>query len=549
MRFTGRCKGSMGLAALTLGAFAFGIAARAQEYAGGQGQTARAVRLSYVDGSVSVAQGDQVLAEQAVVNTPLFEGEQLTTADDGKAEIQFEDGSVARLAPDSALTLYELRGSGSSAATKLVVDSGLAYFEFQGGGQGGRFGVSFGSTAATPSGFTVLRVDMDAPPGAVAVFSGNVHLVIGDDSTPLHTEANLHGGESIVLNAIDASDYDLAESIEPDSWDAWNSDRDEELTAEAAAQTAAPSGLNETQNAAWDDLDANGNWYDVPSQGYVWSPYEASNPNFDPYGNGNWTWTPGYGYVWASGYPWGYLPFQCGTWNFYGGFGWGWTPGAGGYAPWWQSGQYGGPNVGSAPFGYQPVTRPFPPRRPIVNPGGPSPYRPIPVIHVDRHTVLAQSSLPARDKATPVTIAGSRVHPIQPLPTRAVDTQETFATAGHRSAAEGAGNRPSAWPSPVRPTFYSASRPLETTARPVYSISRPGYSTRPSMSASRGFQPSYSMSRSTNSSGANRSFGGGATRSSGSGSGGFSGGSHGAWGGGARSGGSFGGSFSGNGHP
>ena len=63
----------------------------------GSGQPARAVRLSYVDGQVKLAQGNQVLAEQAVANTPLFEGMQLTTADNGKAEIQFEDGSVARL--------------------------------------------------------------------------------------------------------------------------------------------------------------------------------------------------------------------------------------------------------------------------------------------------------------------------------------------------------------------------------------------------------------------------------------------------------------------
>ena len=43
-----------------------------------------------------LAQGNQVLADQAVANTPLLEGTQLTTADNGRAEIQFEDGSVAR---------------------------------------------------------------------------------------------------------------------------------------------------------------------------------------------------------------------------------------------------------------------------------------------------------------------------------------------------------------------------------------------------------------------------------------------------------------------
>ena len=76
----------------------------------------------------------------------------------------------------------------------------------------------------------------------------------------------------------------------------------------------------------------------MPGQGYVWSPYEAASAAFDPYGNGNWMWTPGYGYLWVSGYPWGYMPFQCGAWNFIDGFGWGWAPGLGGCTPWWGAG-------------------------------------------------------------------------------------------------------------------------------------------------------------------------------------------------------------------
>ena len=102
------------------------------------------MRLSYVDGQVKLSQGGQVLAEQAVANTPLFEGMQLTTADSGKAEIQFEDGSVARLSPDSSLTLQVLHGAGTTGDAVLVLNSGLAYFEFQGGGQAGQMSVQFG---------------------------------------------------------------------------------------------------------------------------------------------------------------------------------------------------------------------------------------------------------------------------------------------------------------------------------------------------------------------------------------------------------------------
>ena len=203
--------------------------------------------------------------------------------------------------------------------------------------------VQFGGAQVTTSGFTVLRVSDGQSSRRVAVFSGNAHL----GCRRRHGVAvDLHGGESIALNGASPANYQLAESIEPDSWDAWNSDRDQALTAEAASQTGASANLGESQNPAWNDLDANGNWYDVPGQGYVWSPYEAANAGFDPYGNGNWMWTPGYGYFWVSGYPWGYMPYQCGAWNFYDGFGWGWAPGMGGCSPWWGGGFYGGPNLG-----------------------------------------------------------------------------------------------------------------------------------------------------------------------------------------------------------
>ena len=405
-----------GLAVLAVGAACLAPGWQAQTTApSASGQPARAVRLSYVDGPVKLLQGDQVLADQAVANTPLLEGMQLTTAANGRAEIQFEDGSVARLAPNSSLTLKVLSGAGTSANAELLLDSGLAYFEFQGGDLAGQMSVRFGDSVVTASGFTVLRVAMDNPPGRLAVFSGNAHLEGSNGSV----EVDLHGGESIAMNSANSGGYEVAESIEPDSWDSWNSDRDQALTTEAAAQTSASSDLGENQNPAWNDMDANGNWYNVPGQGYVWSPNDAANAGFDPYGSGDWMYTPGYGYLWVSGYPWGYLPYQCGAWNFYDGFGWGWAPGMGGCNPWWFMGFYGGPNIGLAPPGYRRIVRPIGPQKPI-------PGRPIPMVAVNRRATFVNSGLPPRDRNTPVTIAGSTVKALRPLASRPVYNHAEF---------------------------------------------------------------------------------------------------------------------------
>jgi len=434
----------LGLAVLALGVAYFGPALFAQDAPDASesaqpstsesGQPARAIRLSYVDGQVTLSQGGQVVADQAAANTPLFEGAQLTTADSGKAEIQFEDGSVARISPDSTLTLTVLNGSGSSATAKLQVNSGLAYFEFQGGGQAGQMSVQFGDDLVTTSGFTVIRVDMDSPPGQLAVFSGNAHLQGADGTASGSLSVDLHGGESVTLSGSDPSQYNMAESIEPDSWDAWNSDRDQALTTEAANQTGAPADVGASENPEWNDLDANGNWYNVPGQGYVWSPYDAANADFDPYGNGSWMYTPGFGYVWASGYPWGYLPFQCGAWNFYNGFGWGWAPGMGGCLPWWGMGRYGGPNIGYAPPGYRTIARPLMPRHPMHG-------RPLEPIVVRRGSQPLNPGLPPRDKTRMVTIAGKSVLPVATQPSRRSYASTGFATSNHEQPGN-QGSRP-----------------------------------------------------------------------------------------------------------
>ncbi|MFZ0338808.1 MAG: FecR family protein [Terracidiphilus sp.] len=538
-RNVGNRKVSAGLAALALGVASLVAGASAQDAQQGTGQPARAVRLSFVDGQVKLAQGNQVLAAQAVANTPLFEGMQLTTADDGKAEIQFEDGSVVRIAPDSSLTLQVLRGAGTTADAELTLNSGLAYFEFQGGGQAGQMSVHFGSNVATTSGFTVLRVAMDTPPGSVAVFSGNVHLQMASASGAT-SAADLHGGESITLNAADPSQFALSESIEPNSWDAWNSDRDQALTAEAANQAGAPSNLGEAQNPAWNDLDASGSWYDVPDQGYVWSPYEASDADFDPYGNGEWMYTPAYGYVWASGYSWGYMPYQCGAWNFYDGFGWGWAPGMGGCRPWWGMGFYGGPNIGRGPGGYRPIPRPMPPHGPIG-------HRPIPMVAVNRHSSFASTGFPARDKNTQVTIAGSSVQAMHPLPSRPVYSQEGYRPGNNRTTTGNTGAGTTGGVVVTPRSGYTSSHPEGGTVTPSYAPAprpapEPRYTPAPRPAPEPHYSPapSYSPPRSSSGGGGSShpaSSGGDGGSSSHSSGGGGGGGSHSSGGGGGGGGG------------
>jgi hypothetical protein len=397
----------VGLALFALGALSLSLALRAQDAGSAPG---RAVRLSSVDGRVQVTQGNQMLADPALPNTPLFEGTQVTTLDDGKAEIQFEEGSIARISPNSSLTLTTLKPDDGAAGTDITMNSGLGYFELQAGSDPGHIVVRFADATVTVSGFTVIRIDLDNPPGELAVFSGNAHLE-RDSALSL----DLHGGESVALNATNPSQYNLAENIEPDSWDAWNSDRDQALNAEESDRTAATNSFANNQNPAWSDLDANGNWYNVPGQGYVWSPYDASAPGWDPYGNGDWMYNPAFGYSWISGDSWGYMPFSCGLWNYYSGFGWGWAPGVGPCMPWWGGGVFV-PNIGFGPPGYLP---PRLPRRPPVHPpvrgGRIGAY---PLVAVNKRPPSGGPGTMPRDRNVSATIAGHVVMPLHALSPR-----------------------------------------------------------------------------------------------------------------------------------
>jgi len=497
----------------------------------GSAQPARAVRLSFVEGDVHLYQSGQQDGIQAIANTPLFEGARIDTGNDGRAEIQFEDGSVARVSPQSSVTLSVLKGLSANTGrdAEIVISSGLAYFELQGESELNHMRVGFDSTEVTASGFTVLRINLDKAPGEVAVFSGNAHIEGGGIPA-----LDLHGGESVALNATDPNDYNLAEAIEPDSWDAWNSDRDQAISSAAANQTEADENLPDRNNPAWSDLDANGNWYNVPDQGYVWSPYDASNSDWDPYGNGYWMATLGFGYMWISGYPWGYLPYQCGAWNFYPSFGWGWAPGL--CNPWW--GGYGGwvINIGHAPPRYHFPVRPHHPRNPRSLPHQPFPMS---VIAVNRHGMLPGNTMLApRDKNGPVLIAGNRVQPLKPVQQPRLPYSHPIPMYGTRSAPnlpsrtvnpqpvyQGPNSAPRVITAPSRPgTIYTAPapqpRPGSTYMPPPQATPRPAGGSTP-----RPAPPSHSAPPSAP---AHPSGGGGSVHPSGGGGGGthFSGGGH-----------------------
>ena len=279
-------------------------------------------RLSFVQGGVQVNSGGQAQFEQALMNMPLIEGSVIQTQEDGQVEIEFSDGSVARLTPNSSLQLIHMGQDG----TQLQQLSGLAYYELNVGQDHPPYSVGFANASLTPTANSVFRLTLDNIP-EVAVVNGTVE-VTGNNMPPSSVSEN----QTLRIDGNGGAPYAIAQNVNPDSWDQWNQDRDQAISQEAAEQTSVRDQSTAPNDENWNDLDYYGNWYPVPGGSNVWVP-SGVDASWDPYGYGYWAYYPTFGYTWVSGYPWGWLPYHCGSWHYYS-FGWGWSPSrAGGWAP------------------------------------------------------------------------------------------------------------------------------------------------------------------------------------------------------------------------
>ncbi len=336
---------------------------------------AQAGRLAYFHGDVRIVRPEsQGGGDPAHINMALTEGTRITTGEDGEAEIEFEDGSLVRMTPVSAVVLSRLgTGADGRSDTELTLQNGLVYAELRAAARYG-YRIDAGGDAVTPVTNATVRISLEQPPPAVAVLDGTAQVSRTGNAGGYQVDVGR--GESLRGDPAGGGRYFLTQQIEHNSWDDWNEEREQAAANDSAARTAARDRYAGDQGYGWSDLDANGTWYDT-GQGPVWQPFDASLSGFDPYGYGVWVWYPGPGYVWSSGYRWGWTPFRCGSWNYWPDFGWGWVPsGPGGY------GGGGGPgrvrrvnriNLSNVPPGYR---RPEPPV-----PGGPVRVHPIVPVH------------------------------------------------------------------------------------------------------------------------------------------------------------------------
>jgi hypothetical protein len=293
----------------SLGTLVLAMAGMAAVAHAQQAQTQPGVaRISLIHGDVSMQRADSGDWVAATVNTPLLNGDTISTGPNSRAEVQLDFANVLRLASNTSVKIATL----NSDRIQVQVAQGLANFEvlYQDKAQAE---IDTPNVAVHPLGNGSYRIQVDSSnQSMVTVRQGEA-----DVSTP-QGSTRVESGQLITVQGVNNPQYQTTNAAPADSWDQWNSQRDR-VIADASSWHHTDRYYTGAQ-----DLDAYGRWTYVPDYGQVWTPYAYAG--WAPYRDGRWVWEPFYGWTWVSYEPWGWAPYHYGRWFVYAG-NWCWWPG------------------------------------------------------------------------------------------------------------------------------------------------------------------------------------------------------------------------------
>lgn len=276
----------------------------------------RIVRLSEVKGAVQMDRNNGRGFEPAMANMPVVEKSKLRT-EQGVAEVEFEDNSTLRLAPNSEVEFPQLERMATGAtASSVQVLKGTVYASMV-KTKGNEFNLLFGTQKLALPALAHVRLDMTDKLANLAVLDGSVQVADAKG------EQDIPKKKTVTFQLQDQNAPEVAKDVAQAPFDSWD-----KQSAEYHARSAYYSSLSSSPYAyGVNDMMYYGSFMDASSScGSMWRPYFASAA-WDPYSNGAWAYYSGAGYSWVSPYPWGWTPYHYGSWSFCPGTGWGWMPG------------------------------------------------------------------------------------------------------------------------------------------------------------------------------------------------------------------------------
>ena len=266
-------------------------------------------RISLIEGNVGYQRVPDEEWAAPSVNMPLEPGDRVYTGRGGRVEIEFEEGSVLRLAENTdieILTLDEdfvqirmLLGIASITVVKKV--------DFE---------------IATPS--AAFNTEMNGIYRFEVAEDGLSEAIVrkGQLETVNNNFTRVTKNGDLIRVYPDSTGPVVAAYNQRDAWDEWTDRRDADSRPTSASRRYIPDNVS----IGVSELDRNGRWVYVSNYGWGWTPYSIAN-SWSPYSVGRWVYRPRFGWTWVSYETWGWLPYHYGRWYRDVRAGWVWFPG------------------------------------------------------------------------------------------------------------------------------------------------------------------------------------------------------------------------------
>jgi Family of unknown function (DUF6600)/FecR protein len=299
---------------------------------------ARIVRLSDVQGKVQIDKNAGLGFENAFVNLPITQGTQLRARENGRAEVEFEDGSTLRITPNTTVQFSRLAlDDAGKRISGVTVTEGKAYVNWL-GKSGDGFTLNFSQEKVELRQPAHFRITSSSSMAEIASFKNELDVVGPSGTTKVGKK------KMVTFQVNDNDNPTLAKNFEQDPYDEWDKQAIE-YHDQYSKNNSTPYGYG------YSDLGYYGGYNNVAGYGTLWQPYFAG-VGWNPFMDGAWSWYPGFGFMWASAYPWGWMPYYYGNWIYAPGFGWGWQPGG------WNTWHGGIHYVGAGVAGFHPPVAP-----------------------------------------------------------------------------------------------------------------------------------------------------------------------------------------------
>jgi hypothetical protein len=255
-------------------------------------------RVAWLTGESSLQRGDDPDHWQPLaVNVPLTIGDRVYASPTGRLELE-APGLRAFVAPGTELTTLNL----TEDVQQYSISQGTATFRLSHRDDEDVIEIDTPNAAITLDVTGLYRISVDEEGNTrVSVRRGEARVAAGGGEVSLRT------GEEMHVDGLDAPEYDVFALSVADSWDRWVDSRELRRHGVAAYDYASEDILGAS------DLDAYGQWQDVPEYGHVWAPANVG-ADWAPYRLGRWIWQDPWGWTWVSDEPWGWAPYHYGRW-------------------------------------------------------------------------------------------------------------------------------------------------------------------------------------------------------------------------------------------